>query len=74
MNAPMTDGRFTAGRNPDYIVPRLPRLNMVQTGNPWASTRFCRSLARQGRGKYVRVAHLEHLPKALYALVHGIVR
>ncbi|MGE3261461.1 MAG: VWA domain-containing protein [Bacteriovoracia bacterium] len=70
----MTDGRFTAGKNPEHIVPRLPRLHMVQTGNPWASTRFCRNLARQGRGQYVRVAQLEHLPKALYSLVHEIIR
>ncbi len=48
----MTDGRFTAGRNPEYLVPRLPRLHVVQTGNPWASPRFCRTLARKGRGKY----------------------
>jgi len=70
----MTDGRYTAGKNPDYIVPRLPRLHVVQTGNPWSSPRFCRSLAQQGRGKFVRVAQLEHLPKALYALVNGIIR
>jgi Mg-chelatase subunit ChlD len=70
----MTDGRFTAGKNPDYIVPKLPRLHVVQTGNPWASNRFCRGLARMGRGKYVRVAQLEQLPKSLYALVHEIIR
>lgn len=70
----MTDGRFTAGKNPEYIVPRLPRLHVVQTGSPWSSPRFCRGLARQGRGKYVRVAHLEHLPSALYSLVSGIIR
>ncbi len=70
----MTDGRFTAGRSPDYLVNRLPRLHVVQTGNPWSSPRFCRSLARKGRGKYLRVAKLEHLPTALYALVHEIIR
>lgn len=70
----MTDGRFTAGRNPDYLVPRLPRLHVVQTGSPWSSPRFCRGLAQRGRGKYLRVAKLEHLPTALYALVHEIIR
>jgi Mg-chelatase subunit ChlD len=70
----MTDGRFTAGKNPEYLVPRLPRLHVLQTGSPWASPRFCRSLARKGGGKYQRVAKLEHLPAALYALVNGIVR
>lgn len=70
----MTDGRFTAGKNPEHVVPRLPRLHVVQTGSPWSSPRFCRGLARQGRGKYVRVAHVEHLPSALYSLVSGIIR
>lgn len=70
----MTDGRFTAGRNPEYLVSRLPRLHVVQTGNPWSSPRFCRNLAKKGRGKFLRVAKLEHLPSALYALVHEIIR
>ncbi len=70
----MTDGRFTAGRSPEYLISRLPRLHVVQTGNPWSSPRYCRSLARKGRGKYLRVAKLEHLPSALYALVHEIIR
>lgn len=70
----MTDGRFTAGRNPDYLVPGLPKLHVVLTGNPWTSPRFCRDLARQGRGKFVRVAKIEQLPKALYSLVHEIIR
>lgn len=70
----MTDGRFTAGRNPDYLVPGLPRLHVVQTGNPWSSPRFCKDLAKQGRGKFVRVGKIEQLPKALYSLVHEIIR
>jgi uncharacterized protein with von Willebrand factor type A (vWA) domain len=70
----MTDGRFTAGRNPEYLIPRLPRLHVVQTGNPWSSPRFCRNLAKKGRGKFLRVAKLEHLPSALYSLVHEIIR
>ena len=37
----MTDGRYTAGKNPDYLVKSLPRLHVVQTGNPWSSPRFC---------------------------------
>lgn len=70
----MTDGRFTAGRNPEYLVPRLPRLHVVQAGNPWSSPRFCRGLARRGRGKYLRVAKLEQLPNALYSLLQEIIR
>lgn len=70
----MSDGRYTAGRNPEHVVKRLPRMHVVQTGNTWSSPRFCRSLAQLGRGQFVRVVQLEHLPKALYALVNGIIR
>ena len=70
----MSDGRFTAGRNPEYVVPRLPRLHIVQTGSPWASPRFCRSLATLGHGRHLRVGKTEHLPKALYSLVHELIR
>lgn len=70
----MTDGRFTAGKNPEYLIRGLPKLHVVQTGNPWASPRFCRNLARLGGGKHIRISKPEHLPKALYSLVHEIVR
>lgn len=70
----MTDGRYTAGANPEYLVRRLPRLHVVQTGNPWSSPRFCRGLSKIGRGKYIRVSKIEQLPKALYSLVHEIIR
>ncbi len=70
----MTDGRFTAGKNPEYLVKNLPRLHVVQTGNPWSSPRFCRTLAKLGGGKHIRVSKPEHLPKALYSLVHEIIR
>lgn len=70
----MTDGRYTLGKNPEQIVSRLPRVHVIQTGSPWSSPRFCRGLARRGRGKYMRVANLEQLPKALYSLVHEIIR
>ncbi len=70
----MSDGRFTAGSNPEYLVAKLPKLHVVQTGSPWASPRFCRSMAKRGGGKFVRVSHWEHLPKALYSLTNEIVR
>jgi Mg-chelatase subunit ChlD len=70
----MTDGRYTAGHNPEYLVSKLPRLYVVQTGSPWASVRFCRNLAKKGGGKFTRVSNIEDLPKALYSLVHEIIR
>lgn len=70
----MTDGRFTAGNNPEYLAAQFPRLFVVQTGNPWASTRFCQNLAIKGKGKFMRVSKFEDLPKALYKLVQEFIR
>lgn len=70
----MTDGRHTSGADPSAIAPLLPKLYVVQTGNPWSSPRFCRNLAQLGRGKHLRISKIEHLPKALYSLVHEIIR
>ena len=70
----MSDGRFTAGSRPDYLVPRLPRLHVVQTGNPWSSNRFFRRMASLGNGRFLQVSHFQQLPRALYSLVHQIVR
>ena len=70
----MSDGRFTAGARPEYLVPRLPRLHIVQAGNPWSSNRFFRHMAKLGDGKFIHVTDFEHLPRALYSLVHEILR
>lgn len=70
----MSDGRFTAGARPDYLIPQLPRLHVVQTGNPWSHNRFFRRMAKLGNGKFLQVAQFEHLPKALYALIQEILR
>lgn len=70
----MSDGRFTAGARPEYLVPRLPRLHVVQTGSPWSNNRFFRHMAKLGDGKFIHVAGFEQLPRALYSLVHEILR
>lgn len=70
----MTDGKFTAGGRPEYLASQFQRLNVLQTGSPWASERFCRGLARKGNGKFMHVNDFEELPKALYNLVHESLR
>ncbi len=70
----MSDGRFTAGGRPEYLVPSLPKLHVVQAGNPWSNNRFFKHMAKLGQGEFVQVGDFEQLPRALYRLVHGILR
>lgn len=70
----MSDGRFTAGARPEYLIPQLPKLHVVQMGNPWSNNRFFRRMARLGDGKFIQVKEFEDLPRALYTLVHEILR
>lgn len=70
----MSDGRFTAGARPDYLVPQLERLHVVQAGNPWSHNRFFRRLAKLGQGRFLQVKHFDDLPRALYSLVYEILR
>lgn len=70
----MSDGRFTAGARPDYLIPQLDRLHVVQAGNPWSHNRFFRRLAKLGDGRFLQVKNFDDLPRALYSLVHEILR
>lgn len=68
----ISDGRFTAGRRPDYLAPLLPRLHCIQTGSPWSKNRMYRRMASAGGGKFLHVSKFNDLPKRLYELARSI--
>ncbi|MCO5142454.1 MAG: VWA domain-containing protein [Oligoflexia bacterium] len=70
----ITDGKHTAGKNPESSAKKLPRLHIIQMGNTWSSPRFCRNLAHAGKGKFLRAMNIEDLPKSLYTLSNYLVR
>jgi Mg-chelatase subunit ChlD len=70
----LTDGKYTAGRDPAYLAPRFPHLVVLKMGHERASLELCRELARKGKGALREVAELEALPTVMYGVVKDLLR
>lgn len=70
----LTDGKYTAGRDPAYLAPRFSHLVVLKMGRERASLELCREMARKGRGALREVTELEALPTAMYTAVKDILR
>jgi uncharacterized protein with von Willebrand factor type A (vWA) domain len=70
----LTDGKYTAGRDPAYLAPRFSHLEVMKMGSEKASLELCRELARRGRGNVHEVAELEDLPSTMYGVVKDLLR
>ena len=70
----LTDGKYTAGRDPAYLAPRFPHLVVLKMGKERASLELCRELARKGSGALREVGDLEALPSVMYGVVKDLLR
>lgn len=70
----LTDGKYTAGRDPTYLAPRFPHLVVLKMGRERASQELCEELARGGRGALREVGELEALPSVMYGVVKDLLR
>jgi Mg-chelatase subunit ChlD len=70
----LTDGKYTAGRDPAYLAPRFPHLVVLKMGKERASLELCRELARKGHGSIQEVGELEALPSVMYGVVKDLLR
>jgi Mg-chelatase subunit ChlD len=70
----LTDGKYTAGRDPAYLAPRFPHLVVLKMGRERASLELCRELAQKGRGALREVDELESLPSIMYGVVKDLLR
>lgn len=70
----LTDGKYTAGRDPAFLAHRFTHLNVLKMGAERASLELCRELAHKGRGSLKEVAELEHLPTVMYGIVKDLLR
>ena len=70
----VTDGKYTAGKDPGYLAPRFPQLMVLKMGHERASRDLCEELARRGHGALREVAELESLPSVMYAVVKDLLR
>ncbi len=70
----LTDGKYTAGRDPAYLAPRFPHLVVLKMGRERAPLELCRELARKGKGALREVGELEALPSVMYGVVKDLLR
>lgn len=70
----LTDGKYTAGRDPGYLAPRFAHLEVLKMGKERASLELCRELARRGHGSLREVGDLEALPQAMYSVVKDLLK
>lgn len=70
----LTDGKYTAGRDPAYLAPRFSQLVLLKMGEERASLQLCKEMSRLGHGALFEVAELEDLPGAMYGIVKDLLR
>ncbi|HTL11675.1 MAG TPA: vWA domain-containing protein [Bdellovibrionota bacterium] len=70
----LTDGKYTAGRDPAYLAPLFRHLLVVKMGPERAPLGLCRELARKGSGALREVWNLRSLPEALFGVVKDLLR
>ncbi|HUP57554.1 MAG TPA: vWA domain-containing protein [Bdellovibrionota bacterium] len=70
----LTDGKYTAGRDPAYLAPRFAHLVVLKMGREKASLELCRELAQRGAGALREVGELEALPAVMYGVVKDLLR
>jgi Mg-chelatase subunit ChlD len=70
----ISDGKYTAGKDPSYLADRFPHLQVVKIGTDRSSQLLCHELARKGRGGLREVADMKDLPQALFNLVKELIR
>ena len=69
----LTDGKYTAGRDPAYLAGKFPHLIVLKMGKERASLELCRELARKGQGTLKEVDDLESLPSVMYGVVKSLL-
>lgn len=70
----LTDGKYTAGRDPAYLAPAIGHLVVLKMGKDRSSLALCQELARLGHGSMKEVGDLESLPNVMYSLVKDLQR
>lgn len=70
----ISDGKYTAGRDPSYLAPRFKHLHVLKMGTDRTSQALCRELARKGEGSLREVKNLDALPMAMVSLTREILR
>lgn len=70
----LTDGKYTAGKDPSYLAARAQHLVVLKMGGDHSSLELCQEIAKAGRGALYEVIELEALPTVMYGVVKDLLR
>jgi hypothetical protein len=69
----ITDGNYTAGKDPSEIAADYPKLFVVTIKSHDSKPEVCERIATLGKGKFVAVDSFEEVPSALRNLLRDLV-
>jgi Mg-chelatase subunit ChlD len=70
----LTDGKYTAGKDPAYLGGHFQQLTVLKMGRERAGLPLCRELAQRGHGALLEVSELGALPAVMMAAVRDLLR
>lgn len=70
----LTDGKYTAGKDPAYLASRFLNLSVLKMGQDRSSRELCRELAQRGGGSLKEISDLKEMPQAMYGFVKELIR
>ena len=70
----ISDGKYTAGKDPTYLGGQLSPLWMMKMGGERTSRDFASRLVKASRGEFVEVRELPELPRKMYEILRSVVR
>jgi Mg-chelatase subunit ChlD len=70
----LTDGKYTAGRDPGYLGSFFDHLVVLKMGNERSSRGLCLELSKRGHGVMKEIEDLENLPQVMYGVVKDLLR
>jgi Mg-chelatase subunit ChlD len=70
----ITDGVFTAGKDPVARAALFPKLHVLLTEDYVMDAELCQKMARAGRGEIFRVCGYQDLPRRMLEVANRILR
>lgn len=70
----LTDGKYTAGRDPAYLGSLFKHLIVLKMGNERSSRSLCKELAKRGNGTLMEIEDLRTLPTVMLNVVKDLLR
>ena len=69
----ITDGNYTAGKDPSQIAAQYPKLFVIMTKSHDSKPELCERIASLGKGRFVGVDSFEEVPSVLRNLLRQFV-